>query len=69
MVKGYVDKGLEKKYLRDPENVVNLMKKKAKLGVLEKAELDISASLPKEDLKWYYDQKVTLILPCQNLKP
>ena len=47
-VKHYIHNGLNKRYLRDPDNDVNLMKKKAKLGMLEKNEPELSASFPKE---------------------
>ena len=50
-MKHYIDNGLDKKYLRDPDYGVNLMKKKAKLGMFEKAEPKLSASFPKEGFK------------------
>ena len=50
-MKRYIDKCLDKKYLRDPDSGVNLRKKKAKLGILEKAEPELSANFPKEDFK------------------
>lgn len=39
MVKHYVENGLDKKYLRDPDNGANIMKKKADLGLLDKKSL------------------------------
>ena len=50
-VKHYIDNALDKKYLRDPDYGVNLKKKKAKLGMLEKAEPELNASFPKEGFK------------------
>lgn len=42
---------VKKKCLRDHDNGVNLRKKKAQLGLLEKAELEPSASFLKEGFK------------------
>lgn len=47
-VKHYIDYGLDKKYLRDPDGGVNLMKKKASLGLVDQTEPKLSESFPKE---------------------
>ena len=54
MLKRYINNCLDKKFLRDPYNDVNLMKKKVKLGIFGKAEPELSASFPKEDFKSDY---------------
>ena len=50
-VKDYQDSGLDKKYLRDPDGGINLLKKKAQLGVLEETEPDVRSTFPKEGFK------------------
>lgn len=47
-VKHYVENGLDKKYLRDPDNGANIMKKKADLGLLDKKEPQTNGKFPKE---------------------
>ena len=50
-MKCYIDNGLDKKYLQDPDNGINLMKKKAELRIIEKSEPELRASFPEEDFK------------------
>ena len=42
---------MNSKYLRDPDGGINLLRKKAEFGVLEKAEPDLPQSFPKEGFK------------------
>lgn len=50
-MKYYVNNGLDAKYLRDPDGGVNLLRKKAKLGVLVKSEPDLKQEFPTEGFK------------------
>lgn len=47
-VQDYIKSGLATKYLRDPDGGINLLKKKAHLGVLDNADLEPSPAFPKE---------------------
>lgn len=44
----YIKSGLASKYLRDPDGGINVLKKKAQLGVLDNAEPELSPTFPKE---------------------
>ncbi|KAK3746729.1 hypothetical protein QZH41_001466 [Actinostola sp. cb2023] len=50
-VNDYIKTGLDSKYLHDPDGGINLLRKKAEFGVLEKAEPDLPQSFPKEGFK------------------
>ncbi|KAK3728953.1 hypothetical protein QZH41_016826 [Actinostola sp. cb2023] len=56
-VKDYIQNGLDSKYLRDPDGGINILRKKAQLGVLDNEEPDFSHTFPREgfkcDLKGY----------------
>lgn len=47
-VHDYIKHGFDVKYLRDPDGGVNLLRKKAQLGVLENQEPEVKDSFPKE---------------------
>ena len=47
-VKDYIKNGLDSKYLRDPDGQLCMLRKKARLGVLESAEPELPQSFPKE---------------------
>jgi hypothetical protein len=49
-IKDYKNNGLDSKYLRDPDGGINLLKKKAELGVLENTE-PVASTFPKEGFK------------------
>lgn len=50
-VKNYISNGLDNKYLRDPDDGVNILKKKADISLLEKAEPELRESFQKEGFK------------------
>ena len=50
-VQDYIKNGLDVKYLCYPDGEVNLLRKKAQLGVLEVEEPQLSQSFPKEGYK------------------
>ncbi|KAK3712312.1 hypothetical protein QZH41_017248, partial [Actinostola sp. cb2023] len=50
-VKDYIQNGLDSKYLRDPDGGINILRKKAQLGVLDNEEPDFSHTFPREGFK------------------
>ena len=47
-VKDYIRNGFDVKYLRDPDGGVNLLKKKAELGLLDNKEPSLTETFPKD---------------------
>ena len=47
-VKGYINNGLDKKYLRDPDGGINVLRKKAETGVLSESQPQHLDKIPKE---------------------